>query len=70
MKTKSRLALFATTAFASMSAMAQSVDPFAAAVAEATTKVTSYATSLVGLAAVAVVFVIAAKYVKKIPRAS
>jgi hypothetical protein len=52
------------------SAMAQAADPFDAAVATATTKVTSYAGALVGLAAVAVVFMIAIKYVKRIPKAS
>lgn len=51
-------------------AMAQSTDPFDTALAEATTKVGSYAAALVGLAAVAVVFMIAIKYVKRIPRAS
>ena len=51
--------------------MAQSAtDPFDAALTEATTKVSSYAAALVGLAAVAVIFMIAIKYVKKIPRAS
>lgn len=49
---------------------AQTADPFDAAVAEATTKVGSYAAALVGLSAVAVVFMIAMKYVKRIPRAS
>lgn len=51
-------------------AMAQAVDPFDTAMTEATTKVTAYAGALVGLAAVAVVFLIAIKYVKRIPRAS
>lgn len=53
-------------------AMAQVVgsDPFDVALATATTKVASYAAALVGLAAVAVVFMIAIKYVKRIPRAS
>lgn len=56
---------------ASVPAMAQTVtDPFEAAMTEATTKVGSYAAALVGLGAVAVVFMIALKYVKKIPRAS
>ncbi len=46
------------------------VDPFTAAMTEATTKVGAYAAALVGLGAVAVVFMIALKYVKKIPKAS
>lgn len=51
-------------------AMAQTTDPFDTALDTATTKVGSYAAALVSLAAVAVVFMIAIKYVKKIPRAS
>lgn len=53
-------------------AMAQvaGADPFDAAMTTATTKVGAYAAALVGLAAVAVVFMIAIKYVKRIPRAS
>lgn len=51
-------------------AFAQSTDPFDTALATATTKVGSYAAALVGLSAVAVVFMIAIKYVKRIPRAS
>lgn len=45
-------------------------DPFDTALTAATTKVTSYAGALVGFAAVAVVFMIAIKYVKKLPRAA
>ena len=45
-------------------------DPFDAALADVTTKVSGYAAALVGLAAVAVAFMVAVKYVKKIPRAS
>lgn len=45
-------------------------DPFTDAMTDATTKVTEYAGALVGLAAVAVVFMIAVKYVKKIVGAS
>lgn len=45
-------------------------DPFADAVTQATTKVTSYGGSLVGLAVVSVLFFIAIKYVKKITRAA
>lgn len=51
-------------------ALAQATDPFTTAMAEATTKVGTYAAALVGLSAVAVVFMIAMKYVKRIPRAS
>ncbi len=45
-------------------------DPFMDAIASATTNLGTYGAALVGLAAVAVVFMIAIKYVKKIPRAS
>lgn len=55
---------------ASLGAFAQATDPFDAALTNAQTKVEGYAAALVGLAAVAVVFMIAVKYVKKIPRAS
>lgn len=55
---------------ASVGAFAQATDPFDTAMTTATTKVTSYAGALVGLAAVAVIFMIAIKYVKKIPKAS
>jgi len=53
-------------------AMAQTAggDPFTAAVTDATAKVTTYAGALVGLAAVAVVFMIGVKYVKKIKGAA
>lgn len=51
-------------------AMAQGVDPFTTALTDATTKVGVYAAALVGLGAVAVIFMIALKYVKKIPRAA
>lgn len=53
----------------SVGAFAQS-DPFAEAIAAAEVKVDSYGTSLVALAAVAVVFFIAIKYVKKISHAA
>lgn len=55
---------------AALPVLAQGVDPFDTAMTTATTKVTAYAGALVGLAAVAVVFLIAIKYVKRIPRAS
>ncbi len=51
-------------------AFAQAADPFDTALTTVTAKVTSYAGALVGLAAVAVVFMVAVKYVKKLPRAS
>lgn len=65
------LVAIASTAVLSNVAMAQAVaDPFDTALTEATTKVGTYAAALVGLAAVSVVFMIALKYVKKLPRAS
>lgn len=51
-------------------ASAQETDPFVEAMTDATSKVTTYAGALVGLGAVAVIFMIGLKYVKKIPRAS
>jgi hypothetical protein len=45
-------------------------DPFDTALASVTTKVTSYAGALVGVAAISVVFMVAIKYVKKLPKAS
>jgi hypothetical protein len=51
-------------------AFAQAADPFDTALATVTTKVTSYAGALVGVAAIAVVFMVAIKYVKKLPKAS
>lgn len=52
------------------SVFAQATDPFDTAMDTVTDKVEAYAAALVGLAAVAVVFMIAIKYVKKIPKAS
>lgn len=49
---------------------AQAADPFDTALSTVTTKVTSYAGAMVGLAAVSVVFMVAVKYVKKLPKAS
>lgn len=46
------------------------VDPFDTAITDASAKITTYATALVGVSAIAVVFMIAMKYVKRIPRAS
>jgi len=66
-----RLGAVASTAMLSGAVFAQSVtDPFDTALETVTTKVTSYAGALVGLAAVAVVFMVAIKYVKKLPKAS
>lgn len=45
-------------------------DPFATAMTEITGKVETYGAALVGLAAVAVVFFVAIKYVKKISKAA
>lgn len=59
-----------TTLPVAMAARAQSTDPFDAAVDQVTTKVGTYGAALVGVAAAAVVFMVAIKYVKKIPRAS
>jgi outer membrane lipoprotein-sorting protein len=47
-------------------AFAQATDPFTTAMTEATSKVGTYAAALVGLSAVAVIFMIAMKYIKKI----
>lgn len=66
-----RAAVVSSVALAPVLASAQEVtDPFDTALATATTKVGAYAAALVGLAAVGVVFMIAIKYVKRIPRAS
>lgn len=66
-----KAAVAAMIAIASASASAQAApDPFTTAMNTATTKVGEYAAALVGLAAVAVVFMIAIKYVKRIPRAA
>lgn len=60
----------ASTAMLSVCAFAQAVDPFDTALATVTTSTTKYASALVGVAAIAVVFMIAIKYVKKLPKAS
>lgn len=65
-----RSAVVALSAALPVFAFAQSTDPFDTAITTATTKVTSYAGALVTLSAVAVVFMIGMKYVKRIPRAS
>jgi len=52
-------------------AHAQAVsDPFDTALTTVTGKVNTYAAALVGVAAVSVVFMVAVKYVKKLPKAS
>ena len=66
----SKITTAALLASASVAAMAQETDPFAAAIAALTTKVTTYGGSLVVLSAVGVGFFVAMKYVKKIPRAA
>lgn len=62
----------ATTSMLSVCAFAQSVgaDPFDTALTQVTASTTKYASALVGVAAIAVVFMIAIKYVKKLPKAS
>lgn len=65
-----RAGVAAGTALASMGAFAQASDPFDDAISDITTKVGSYGAALVGLAAVAVVFYVAIKFVKKIPKAA
>ncbi|WP_288254884.1 hypothetical protein [uncultured Hydrogenophaga sp.] len=65
-----RAGVLVGTALVAVPTFAQETDPFDTALATATTKVGAYAAALVGLGAVAVVFMIALKYVKKIPRAS
>ena len=68
---RARVAALVATAVALPGAVfAQAVDPFTTAMTTATDKVGVYAAALVGLAGVAVVFMIAIKYVKKIPKAS
>lgn len=64
------VAVVASSIALSTLAMAQAVDPFDTAIASATSKVGAYAAALVGLSAVAVIFMIAMKYVKRIPRAA
>lgn len=47
-------------------AFAQATDPFADAVSDLTTKITTWGAALAGLAAVGVGFMVAVKYIKKI----
>lgn len=66
-----RSAVVALMAAAPVLSFAQAVaDPFDTALSTITTKVNSYGAALVGLAAVGVLFVVAMKYVKKLPRAA
>lgn len=58
------------TALVAVPAMAQVTDPFETALSTSTTKVETYAAALVTVAAISTVFMIAIKYVKKIPRAA
>lgn len=61
----------ATTAMLGVCAFAQTAgDPFDTALTQVTASTTKYASALVGVAAIAVVFMIAIKYVKKLPKAS
>jgi hypothetical protein len=70
-KSRAKLALVPLALFTAFAAHAGgAVDPFTTALTSATAKVGEYASALVGLSAVAVVFMIAMKYVKRIPRAS
>lgn len=65
-----RTAVIGASLLAPVMAFAQATDPFDAALTSVTEKTETYASALVGVAAVAVVFMIAVKYVKKLPRAS
>lgn len=67
--TRSKAAVILASASLPLVSFAQTT-PFDAAMTSATTNVGTYAAALVGLSAVAVVFMIAMKYVKKITRAS
>ena len=70
MKLYNKIAAGTASLLASFGAFAQSVDPFTAATTEITGKIETYGAALVGVAAVGVVFMVAMKYVKKLPRAS
>lgn len=61
-----RNACIGAVALLPLAVFATPADPFDAAMTTATDKVGDYASALVGLAAVGVVFMIAIKYVKKI----
>lgn len=66
---KEKLCAAAISGLFTAAAYAQS-DPFATTVSEVKTKIGEYGAALVGVAAVGVIFSIAIKYVKKIPRSS
>jgi len=66
---RARHAVLLVATSAPVLAFAQT-DPFDDAILDATTKVGGYAAALVGVSAIAVGFMIAMKYVKRIPRAS
>lgn len=70
MKLYNKIAAAVGTFILSAGAFAQSVDPFTTATTTITDKIETYGVALVGVAAVGVVFMVAMKYVKKLPRAS
>lgn len=59
-----------TLGLGAVAANAQTADPFDAVVTEMTTKVEGYGGKLVIFCGVAVVFLIAMKYIRKIPKAA
>lgn len=67
---RTRLGALSLLALAPAMSFAQAVDPFDTAVTDITAKITSYGGALVGVAAVGVVFYVAIKFVKKLPRAA
>lgn len=65
------IAKFATAGAIGFGTMASAMaDPFADAVTAISANVATYGAALVGVAAVGVVFSVAMKYVKRIPKAS
>jgi len=67
---RSRVAQAGALLAVSAPVFAQSSDPFTTAMTDITTRVGTYGAALVGLSAVAVVFYVAMKFVKKIPKAA
>lgn len=65
-----RLAAVAGSSLLALPAMAQTGDPFADVMTDVTAKVTTYGGALAVLAGVSVVFYLAIKFVKKIPKAA
>lgn len=61
-----RRAVAAVVVSSPVLAFAQASDPFATAVSDLTTKITTWGAALAGLAAVGVGFMVAVKYIKKI----